>query len=270
MTQAEWDAVSAAGASSRDGPVRCAPQRSVCRRQCGSRLGARSAVLHALAMKHGRAFHPLDPRAARMRLVLATAVALVSWLVVPADISFSTRALLAWDSGGLVLLGFALLIIMRSDAAETRRRAAAYDPGRRVVWLVVIAGSAFSLFAAAALVRQGRDGTPFLRALHVGLCIATGAISWLVTHTAFTLRYAHLYYRDAARNGGIDLPGDDPPDDFDFAYFAFTIAMCFQVSDATISRQQIRRTALGHALLSFLYNTVILALALNLIIGQLG
>ena len=220
-------------------------------------------------MKH-RAFHPLDPRAARMRLALATGVALVAWLVVPAQISAATRGLLAWDTGGLVLLGFATFIILRSDAAESRRRAAAYDPGRHLVWVVILAGSAVSLFAAAALIRHGHGGTPFLRGLHVILCIATVAISWLVTHSAFTLRYAHLYYRDADREGGIDLPGDEPLDDFDFAYFAFTIAMCFQVSDATISSQQIRRTALGQALLAFLYNTVILALALNLIVGEIG
>jgi uncharacterized membrane protein len=221
-------------------------------------------------MKHARAFHPLDPRAARMRLILATVVALLAWLVVPAHISASTRGLLAWDSGGLVLLGVALLIIMRSDAAETQRRAAAYDPGRRLVWLVVLGGSAVSLLAAAVLLRHGHGGTSLLRGLHVGLCIATVAISWLVTACAFTFRYAHLYYRDVERKGGIDIPGDEPLDDFDFAYFAFTIAMCFQVSDATISRQQIRRTVLGQALLSFVYNTVILALALNLIVGELG
>ena len=161
------------------------------------------------------------------------------------------------------------LIIVRSDAKETRRRAAAYDPGRRAVWLIVLGGSAVSLFAAVALLGQAH-GSPFLRGLHLVLCVATVAISWLVTHSAFTLRYAHLYYRDAERAGGIQLPGDGPLDDFDFAYFAFTIAMCAQVSDATISSPRIRRTALGHALLSFLYNTVILAFTLNLVVGQLG
>jgi uncharacterized membrane protein len=221
-------------------------------------------------MKHGRAFHPLDPRSARMRVVLATVVAFAAWLIVPWRISQATRALLAWDMGGLVLLSFLVLIILRSDSKETRRRAAAYDPGRRTVWVTVLAGSAVSLFAAAALIRQGHAGTPFLRGLHVALCFATVVISWLVTHAAFTLRYAHLYYGDVDRQGGIELPGGEQPDDFDFAYFAFTIAMCCQVSDATISRSQIRRTVLGQALLSFLYNTVILALALNLMVGELG
>ncbi|HEY0481458.1 MAG TPA: DUF1345 domain-containing protein [Kofleriaceae bacterium] len=221
-------------------------------------------------MKHGRAFHPLDPRSIRMRLILASVVGLAAWFAVPWRISATTRALLAWDLAGLVLVGFAFLIITRSDARETRRRAAADDPGRHVVWVVVLVASTVSLFAAVLVLRQGHAGSAFVRDLHVGLCIATVTISWLVTHSAFTLRYAHLFYRDGDHVGGIELPGGEPPDDLDFAYFAFTVAMCFQVSDATVSGRQIRRTVLGHALLSFLYNTIILALALNLIVGQLG
>jgi uncharacterized membrane protein len=218
-------------------------------------------------MAHDRAFHLLDPRSVRTRLILAIAGGMIAWLVAPWPIAATTRALLAWDVAGVVLVGFAGLIITRSDARETRRRAAAYDPGRRVVWILVLIASTLSLLAATIAVRQVHDGN---RSLHVALCVATVVISWLVTHAGFTLRYAHLYYRDTARAGGIELPGGEPPDDLDFAYFAFTIAMCFQVSDATISRREIRRTALGQALLAFLYNTVILALALNLIVGQLG
>jgi uncharacterized membrane protein len=224
-------------------------------------------------MTHARAFHPLDPRAARMRLILAAGVASLAWLAIPAipaRISLATRALLAWDLGGLILLGFAGFIILRSDAKETRRRAAAYDPGHRVVGVVVLASSAFSLFAAAVLLRQGPDVTPSTRGLHAALCVATVAISWLVTHSAFTLRYAHLYYRDPGREGGIELQGDEPPADLDFAYFAFTIGMTFQTSDIAISSSQIRRTVLSQALLSFLYNTIILAFSLNLIVGELG
>jgi len=231
-------------------------------------------VLHAAAMKHARAFHPFDPRAARMRLVVIGAIGAGTWVAVPWQISAVTRALLAWDVAALVLLGFALLIITRSDSRETRRRAAAYDPGRKLVWILELAAAAFSLFAAVAVLRQRHAGTSLERGLYVALCVTTVAISWLVTHSGFTLRYAHLYYGDAAREGGteggIELPGGEPPDDFDFAYFAFTIAMCFQVSDATIASKPIRRTVLGQALLSFVYNTVIVAIALNLIVGELG
>jgi uncharacterized membrane protein len=93
-------------------------------------------------------------------------------------------------------------------------------------------------------------------------------VAWSLTHTSYTLRYAHLYYRDDEEGeGGLVFLGDRKPDDFDFAYFAYTVGMCFQVSDVSISSAQIRRTVLGHAMLSFIYNTVILALALNLFFG---
>jgi uncharacterized membrane protein len=221
-------------------------------------------------MAKPRAFHPLDPRAARMRLILATAVALATWFVVPERIATRTRILLTWDLAGLVLLVFACVIIGQSDSRETQRRAASYDPGRGVVWGLVLAASTFSLFGATVLVHLPHGGSSFLGQLHVALCVATVVISWLVTQSAFTLRYAHLYYRASDDGSGIEFPGGEPPDDLDFAYFAFTIGMCFQVSDATISRRQIRRIALAHAGLSFTYNTVILALVLNVVVGQLS
>lgn len=204
-----------------------------------------------------------------MRLALAIAVAIAAWLVAPGEFAARTRALLAWDLGSLVLLGFASAIIVRADSRETRRRAASYDPGRTLVWILVIAASTVSLFAAAVLVRRPH-ATGASSALYVALCVATVAISWLVTHSGFTLRYAHLFYRGDDQPGGLEFPGGEPPDDLDFAYFAFTVAMCFQVSDVTISSRAIRRTVLAQAMLAFLYNSVILALILNLVAGQLG
>jgi len=118
------------------------------------------------------------------------------------------------------------------------------------------------------VLRQGKAGSVD-GDLHVALCVATVVISWLLTHTAFTLRYAHLYYRGKA-SGGLEFAGGEPPDDLDFAYFAFTIGMCFQVSDTAVASREIRRTVLVQALLSFAYNTVVLALSLNVLAGQLG
>jgi uncharacterized membrane protein len=219
-----------------------------------------------------RAFHPLDPRGARTRLILAAAVGLASWVIVPSDLALMTRMLLAWDSAGLVLLVFGWVIILRADSRETRRRAGAYDPGRGVVWLLVLAASGFSLVAATVVLRNAKGESALDGELHVALCVLTVVISWFVTHTAFTLRYAHLFYRDGDNDGknegGVDFPGDEEPDDLDFAYFAFTIAMTFQVSDSEISGRRIRRLVLRHALLSFAYNTVILALSLNVIAGK--
>jgi uncharacterized membrane protein len=223
-------------------------------------------------MPTARAFRPLDPRGSRMRLGVAALAGIAGWLLAPERLAVHTRALLAWDCAGAVLVGVAALIIFPADTGETKRRAASYDPGRGVVWFIVLAASAFSLFAAIVLMRQPH-GTAKANDLHVALCVVTVVMSWLATHSAFTLRYARMYYRDdgdGSPPGGIEFPGNQPPDDLDFAYFAFTLAMCFQVSDATISDRQIRRTALGHAALSFIYNTVILALVLNLVVGSLG
>jgi uncharacterized membrane protein len=112
-------------------------------------------------------------------------------------------------------------------------------------------------------------GYPF----HVGFAILSVALSWIMIHTIFAIRYTHLYYNlmyeermsQKEHKGGLIFPSDEPPDYFDFAYFSFVIGMTWQVSDVQITSKRIRRIVLLHALLSFLYNTVILALSINII-----
>jgi uncharacterized membrane protein len=188
-------------------------------------------------------------------------------------LGFAVHIVAGWDAGGVVILALAWWLILTADAEEMRQRAAVVDPGRGIVGFTVIVGSTFSLFAAAIVMRHGEHLTPTSTALGLlsTFCLAAVLISWLLVHTAYTLRYAHLYYRDDEVGiGGLEFPGREPPDAVDFAYFAFTLGMCFQVSDVTISSRAIRRTALSHALLSFLFNTAILALALNLVFGILN
>jgi uncharacterized membrane protein len=96
-------------------------------------------------------------------------------------------------------------------------------------------------------------------------------VSWTLTHTALTLRYAHLYYREDDEGvGGAEFPGGAPPSYLDFAYLAFTVGMTFQVSDTQVSSRQIRQTVLVHAVLSFVYSTAILAFILNLVASMAG
>src|SRR5712691_641895 len=98
-------------------------------------------------------FHPLDPRGARQRLLMATVLGILAWLLGPTDFSASTRMLLAWDVAGLTMLTLGLLVV-RGHADETRKRAAARDPGRTLVWLIVLASSGISLFAATFVVHE--------------------------------------------------------------------------------------------------------------------
>ena len=171
------------------------------------------------------------------------------------------------------MLILAWMIIERGDAKKTREIAGAEDPGRRMVYFLVVLTSFVTLFAATWVARHLKSvATEGERSPLVALCLGAVTISWGLTHTSFTLRYAHLYYREDEEGDRRDhrSPATTPPSYFDFAYFAFTIGMCFQVSDTTVTSCLIRRAVLAHAILSFAYTTVILAFVLNLVFGTLG
>ncbi|MGZ4001637.1 MAG: DUF1345 domain-containing protein, partial [Mucilaginibacter sp.] len=108
---------------------------------------------------------------------------------------------------------------------------------------------------------------------HILLSICAVIVSWWHVHTVFTMRYAHLYYDtncddgSARKGGGLQFPGADEPDYLDFVYFSFVLGMTFQVSDVEISSRQIRRLAWVHSLISFAFNTAIVALSINIISG---
>ena len=164
-----------------------------------------------------------------------------------------------------------------SRAAMPRRRGSAPAsriPGRRAVYFLVIFTSFVTLFTATFVSRHlkslAAQGESQLLAV---LCLPRGGRGRAgLTHTSFTLRYAHLYYREDEEGiGGITFAGNEPPSYFDFAYFAFTIGMCFQVSDTTVtSCQYPAHRAFACAVLSFAYTTVILAFVLNLVFGAVG
>lgn len=206
-----------------------------------------------------------DPRFAGGRLVLSAALGFFATLLTPGDLPLRVRAVVGWDAGALLFLVLAWMIIGRASAASTRTRAALEDPGRRVVFFLALASALFSLFAAVVVLKQIKTLPPEQVPIWTGLALASVVLSWMVTHTAFTLRYAHLYYRRHATTHCLGFPGTDAPSDLDFAYFAFTIGMCFQVSDVTVTTSSARRAVLLHGIMSFVYNTTILALSLNLV-----
>jgi uncharacterized membrane protein len=211
------------------------------------------------------------PRRATGRIGLAIAAGALGGWGFSVHHPMALAVVAGWDLGGLVMLALAWLTIVRCDPALTQERAGSEDPGRTAVYVLVTVTSGVSLFAATILSRRARVIAAEDPAVLVGLCLLAVALAWALTHTSFTMRYAHLYYREDAEGvGGVELPGGGRPSYADFAYFAFTVGMCFQVSDCTVSSPQIRRAVLMHAVLSFVYNTVILALTLNLVFGAAG
>lgn len=207
------------------------------------------------------------------RVVLGVLVGVLTATFWPAEHSMAVRVLAGWDAGAAVVLAVVWAVVLTADPHDTKRRAATADPGRTAVWVLVVLASAIGLFAGAVVMRHASTIDPARRDLLIGLCLVAVMTAWLLTHSVFTLRYAHLYYRSGDEKegeGGLEFLGKRPPSDLDFAYFSFTIGMCFQVSDVGVSSSQMRRAVLSHALLSFVYNTAILALSLNLLVGALG
>jgi uncharacterized membrane protein len=213
----------------------------------------------------------IAPRRAVARTAIAVAVGVAAGLAISLRYSIAVAVLGGWNAAGLTLLALAWLIIGTADAPATDHRAAAEDPGRTAVTALVILASMAGVLAVTILVRQPQAAAPRQEAELVALCLLTVMVSWTLTHTAFTLRYAHLYYRDDSEGvGGAEFPGGAKPNYLDFAYLAFTVGMTFQVSDTAVSSKHIRHTVLVHAVLSFVYSTAILAFVLNLIAGMAG
>src|SRR6516164_8823808 len=139
-----------------------------------------------------RAFAWHDPRQARWRLMIAAAVGIFTALAIPARYGLALRLLAAWDSSAVAIAVLSWSLILHATPDQTRRRAAAHDPGRHAVWGILTLTSVVSLFATALILREGKTLAPLARDVFLVLCMAAVAGAWLVTHTAYTLRYAHL------------------------------------------------------------------------------
>ena len=191
--------------------------------------------------------------------------ALLVWAAVPG------RLLLAWDAFAVMLMA---LIGARAAGATPAAMAAyteAQETGEWLVFWITLLGILASVGAIISQFSGLKDVSPEMRDLRVGLVAGTLLVSWLVTHAVFALRYAHEYYEASAdgTRGGLDFPGKKAPDYLDFLYFAVVIGMTFQVSDVQVTDRSLRQLVMVHGLLSFLFNTIIVALTVNLVAGLL-
>ena len=191
--------------------------------------------------------------------VAAGLVVLVVTLIVGA--SWPVALTGSWGVVALVIVASVWVRIYAMDPAQTKAHARAEDFSRPTSDLAVLAASVGSLGAIAYTVHRAGGSHGGTKALLIALAIAVVALSWLTVHTLYLLRYGDLYYGDPV--GGIDFNDDEPPDYHDFAYLALTIGMTFQVSDTSLTSKAMRRVAIRHALLSFLFVAVILALSIN-------
>ena len=171
--------------------------------------------------------------------------------------------LIGWDVTCLVYLTTVWMEIWPRSVPETARLAEYTDPTRAAADALALSAAVASLGAVAVVLMSAHRSSGPGEIVRIVFALVSIVLSWAVVHTLFTLRYAHLYYDGT--DGGIDFNDSGRPTYADFAYLAFTIGMTFQVSDTALTSQPIRRTALRHGLLSYLFGTGIVALSINLV-----
>jgi uncharacterized membrane protein len=189
-------------------------------------------------------------------IIAAVAAALMAWQTVP---------LLGWGSAALTWSLWTWLVVLRLDSDETRAFATREDPHGATTDLLLITAAVGSLIAVVIGVIKAGSENGYEKQVLLVSGVASIVASWAVVHTVFALRYAALYH--ATPGGGIDFKSDDKPTYADFAYVAFTVGMTYQVSDTDLTTRAIRHTALRHALISFLFGTVIIATTINIAAG---
>ncbi|MGH7241150.1 MAG: DUF1345 domain-containing protein [Candidatus Saccharimonadales bacterium] len=173
--------------------------------------------------------------------------------------------LVGWDVAVTIYLGWIWATIEKLDDADTQEFAVRQDPSRRVADLVLLLTSIVSLAAVGLVLIGGGTSDATQTALRAGLSVFSVVLAWVLVHTIFMLRYAQLYY--GGSKGGVEFVGTTSPTFRDFAYLAFTLGMTFQVSDTGFKSSKFRSLALRHALLSYLFGTVIVATTINLVAG---
>jgi uncharacterized membrane protein len=209
------------------------------------------------------------------RLATAGAVGLAVGVGVALFLPWQLTVLGAWDAAALVFLGSVWPIILRADAAATRRLVTREDVTRGAARLLLASACGASLVAVAFALHLAGLEQGGWRAVFIAGSTLTVVVSWIVLNTVFTLRYAADYYSEPPDAGDRDgsaidfggAPASVHPDYRDLAYVAFTIGMTYQVSDTNLRNRRIRRTVLVHAILSYLFGVIILAAGVNIVAG---
>lgn len=209
------------------------------------------------------------------KLIVSFSVAtIISACLMPIRMEGMTRIMIGWDCFSVCMIIISGVIFSSMRPRQIRVLAKQEDAGRIVVFFIVLAATLGSLLGVMLLLGN-KDKWLLGKGMETFIYITGVICSWILLHTMFAYRYALLYYGDHPMDPdlhtvGLQIPNELWPDYLDFAYFSFVIGMTFQVSDIEISSRMIRRVALVHGLLSFLFNTVIVALTINVVVDLKG
>lgn len=207
-----------------------------------------------------------------MRVVLAILLAVAVFLLLPSETSLELRVIASWNAGVILLLSLIAMMMARSDPEQTFRRAQEQEPSNALILLITLLASLAGYIAIAFGLRAAADMSHAVLGVHTVLSITAVFTSWLLIHTYYAVQYAVSYYdeTDDASNArykkGLQFPGDKELVDYwDFMYYSFTIAMCYQTSDVTVVSPSMRRLTLVHSIVSFFFVLAGLGLMVNII-----
>jgi uncharacterized membrane protein len=181
-------------------------------------------------------------------------------------------SLIAWNAACVVFLATTLWMLWRDDEATVRKRAAYEDQGQSITLAIVLSAVIASLAATVIALREQKAASAHTANVPPWawvFSISTLILGWIVVQTVFTLRYAHRYFgdgnADGKADGGVKFPGDPPKTYHDFIYMAVCIGASAQVSDFNLTDARFRRLVTQHSLLAFFFNTMVLALGINIL-----
>ncbi len=210
---------------------------------------------------------------AQHRQWIALPVAALALLAPSGHSSLLDRLPLAWDVYAASLLALMWTTLFTHDPAHALRLTRLEDSSRVAIFGFVLLAACVSLFAILFTLLGHASAPPAERTADLLRTVVTVFLSWALIHTLFAIHYAHVFHRrktaSHSKHGGLQIPGDTAPDYLDFAYFAFTLGMTFQTSDIEITSSEMRRLALVHGAIAFVYSTTIVALLVN-VLGSLG
>ncbi len=219
----------------------------------------------------------IDKQNRVIRLLIAVVVSIIVFFALRTQHTFAITFMSAWIAFAGTMLFIVWSTILVFHPKEISHVANEQDTTRLFMFLFVVASAFISLFAIVLLLKSAPTEKGINH--HIILSATSVFFSWVLMHTVFTIRYAHLFYTYPTReeqekgeqhHGGLDFPQTPHPDFLDFAYFSFVLGMTFQVADVNITASNIRRLALLHGFLAFVYNTIIVALSINIISGMIA
>lgn len=199
--------------------------------------------------------------------VAGIVVAAIAW---PLD--GMARGLAGWCTSCAVFLLLAWWLADTFDAQQTRKRAQSLDQPNVLILVSMLVVIGASVVAIAMLLQQVKLMSGPARSGHIALGLVALVGSWLMMHTIYAFHYAHRYYidqREGSPDGGLDFPGRQEPDYFDFLYYAYVVGMTTQVSDVQATSREMRRITLVHSVLAFAFNMLVLALSVNVVAGAM-